>query len=253
MHECAETSAFLAGSEGVVEREHPRTEILHADAVLRARVALGEQYVILSLHRHYDQRSRKRESGLHGVGDPPRGITALDDAVHHYLYVVFFVLVDPDLVVEVVNGPVHPHSGVSVLLSGFQFLLIGPLSAADDGSKDLQPGSVLQHHHRIHHLVYGLLFYLSSAYRTVGNADVGVQQPHVVVHFGDGPDRGSGVLGSRLLIDGYGRRQPFYRVHVRLVHLSQKLPGVAGEALHVSALPVGEYRIERKRGFPGAG
>ena len=48
-------------------------------------------------------------------------------------------------------------------------------------------------------------------------------------------------------------RQPLDEVHVRLVHLAQELPGVAGERLHVAALSLGVDGVEGQRALPRAG
>ena len=64
--------------------------------------------------------------------------------------------------------------------------------------------------------------------------------------------RGTGVLGGGFLVDGDGGRQPFDAVHVRLVHLSQELPGVAGHALHIPPLALGVNGVEGQGGLAGA-
>ena len=42
-------------------------------------------------------------------------------------------------------------------------------------------------------------------------------------------------------------------VHVGLLHHAQELPGIGGERFHVPALAFRIERIERERGFAGAG
>ena len=79
-----------------------------------------------------------------------------------------------------------------------------------------------------------------------------VEQTHVVVDFGDRADGGSGVLAGRLLLDGNGRGEALDRIHVRLVHLLQELPGVGGQGLHVPPLPLRIEGVERQGGLPGA-
>ncbi len=57
-------------------------------------------------------------------------------------------------------------------------------------------------------------------------ADSGKQQLHVIVDFRGGTYGGAAVFGANFLVYGYGRGKPFYIIHVRLFHLSQKLPRV---------------------------
>jgi hypothetical protein len=58
------------------------------------------------------------------------------------------------------------------------------------------------------------------------NADIGEEQPEVIVDFGDRSDRRTGIRGGGLLLDGDGRREPVDQIDVRLFHLLEKLPRV---------------------------
>ena len=54
------------------------------------------------------------------------------------------------------------------------------------------------------------------------------------------------------LLDGHRRGQALDKIHVRLLHLAEELPGVGGQALHVAALALGKERIERQRRLAAA-
>ena len=86
-----------------------------------------------------------------------------------------------------------------------------------------------------------------AAVRAVRHADVGEQQPEVVVDFGDGADRRARVRAGRLLLDGDGRRQAVDQVDVRLLHLLEELPGVGRQRLDVAPLAFGVDRVEGQR------
>ena len=60
-------------------------------------------------------------------------------------------------------------------------------------------------------------------------------------------------MAGGLLVDGDGRRKTGDLVHVRLIHPSQKHPGVAGKAFHIAALTVGIDGIEGQTGLARAG
>src|SRR5660398_252496 len=64
---------------------------------------------------------------------------------------------------------------------------------------------------------------------------------------------GPGIAGGGFLIDGDGRREPLYGVHIRLVHAPQELAGIGGEALHIPPLPFRIDGVESKAGLTGAG
>ena len=94
---------------------------------------------------------------------------------------------------------------------------------------------------------------LLAAVRAVRHADVGEQQPEVVVDFGDRADRRPRVRAGRLLLDGDGRRQAVDQVDVRLLHLLEELPRVRRQRLDVAPLPFGVDRVEGERRLPRAG
>ena len=75
------------------------------------------------------------------------------------------------------------------------------------------------------------------------------QQLQMVVQFGHGADCGARRAHRVGLVDGDGRRNTLHLVHRRLVHTVQKLPGVSGERLDVTALPFGEQGIENQAGL----
>ena len=67
---------------------------------------------------------------------------------------------------------------------------------------------------------------------------------------GDRPDGAPGTGLARLLVDGHGRRQAFDQIDVRPLELVQELACVAGEALDVTPLPLGEDGVEGQRALP---
>jgi hypothetical protein len=84
-------------------------------------------------------------------------------------------------------------------------------------------------------------------------ADSGVEKTQVIVNLSDRPDGRPGIFGGCFLFYGYGRRQAFDDVHVRLIHLFQKLAGVGGKGFHVSALAFGVYGVKGQRRLPRPG
>lgn len=81
----------------------------------------------------------------------------------------------------------------------------------------------------------------------------GKEDPQIISHFHHGRNRGPGIAGYRLLLDGDGRAEPADIVHFRFFHLGDKLPGKGGEQLHITPLTIRVRRIERQGGFSAAG
>ena len=81
----------------------------------------------------------------------------------------------------------------------------------------------------------------------VRHADVGEQQPQVVVDLGDRADRRARVRPGGLLLDRDGRREAVDQIDVRLLHLLEELPGVGGQRLDVPPLALGVDGVEGER------
>ena len=87
----------------------------------------------------------------------------------------------------------------------------------------------------------------------MGNAHPGPQKTQIVINLRHRTNGGAGILGSGLLVNGNGGRQTVDTVHIRLIHLAQKLPGIGRKALHIPALAFCINGIEGETGFSGAG
>ena len=134
-----------------------------------------------------------------------------------------------------------------------QFLAVLALAPAHHGREQIKPRAFGQRHDAIDHLRYGLALDRQAGRGRVGHADARPQQPHVVVDFGDGADRGARVARGGLLLDGDGRRQAVDLVDVGLLHHLQELARIGRQALDVAALALGIDGVEGERGFARAG
>src|SRR6201993_2888246 len=148
---------------------------------------------------------------------------------------------------------VDPHPTVAL---GVELLeQVGELALAGaHHRREHQESGALRHRQ---HLVDDLLRRLAgdplTADRAVRGARAGVEQPQVVVHLGDRPDRRSRVAVGRLLVDRHRRGETLDEVDVRLVHLPQELAGVGRQRPHVTALALGKDRVERQRRLARSG
>ena len=70
------------------------------------------------------------------------------------------------------------------------------------------------------------------------------------MNLGEGPERASRAGLAGALVDGHGRRQALDQVDIGPLELVQELAGIAGEALDVPPLPLGEDRVEGERALP---
>ena len=136
--------------------------------------------------------------------------------------------------------------------SAAQLLLELALAAADDRRQHVDALVVRREHHQVDDALERLRGDLAAAVVAVRHADVGEEQPQVVVDLGDGADRRARVRAGGLLLDGDGRRQAVDQVDVRLLHLLEELAGVGRQRLDVAPLPLGVDGVEGERRLAGA-
>ena len=79
------------------------------------------------------------------------------------------------------------------------------------------------------------------------------QEAQIIVDLRHRADGGAGIAAGGLLVDGDGGGQAVNRVHIRLFHLAQELPRVAGQALHIATLTLGINGVEGQGGLARAG
>ena len=180
-------------------------------------------------------------------------IRADNEPVHDDLNGVLFVFLQLDLLVQLIEVPVNTRPDITGALGVLQHLGVLALLAPDDRRHDLNPRPLRQRQHLIDDLVDGLLADLLAAVGAVGRTRSCPQQTKIVVDLRHGAHGGPGVFAGGFLVDGNGGTQALDIVHVRLVHLAQKHPGVGGKALHVPALTLSINGVKRQRGFAAAG
>ena len=162
------------------------------------------------------------------------------------------ILFQLNLFRQFVQIPVNPGPHISAAASLLQELDMLPFSPPHHRGQQLNPGPLRHGQNLIHHLVHGLPADLPATFRTMRNPDPGIQKAQIVIDLRHGPYRGTGIAVRGLLINGYGRRKSFDALHLRLLHLSQKLPRIGGQRLHVASLSFRINRIKRQRRLPGA-
>ena len=97
------------------------------------------------------------------------------------------------------------------------------------------------------HVGDGMLAHLLSRAGGDGLPDTRPEEAHILVDLGRGRDGGAGIAADDALLDGDGGRQPTDPVGLGLGHAADELAGVAREALHIAALPLGIERVEGQR------
>ncbi len=258
-----EARAVRAGAVWRVEAEVARCRLLEAAAVLGARVPLAEEAVrpagALIGQVHEQRPVREAQGGLDGVRHP-RGIRSLPvrvagspvadhQPIDHDIDAVLVLLVEGDLLVEILQLPVHANADEPGLLRAGQHLLVLALAVAHERRHDHQPGVSREVVELVDDLLHRLPRDLAPADGAVHAADASEEEAEVVVDLGDRADRGSRVPRRALLIDADRRGEAVDLVDVRLLHLAQELPRVGRERLDVPALSLRVDRVEGEAGL----
>ena len=112
---------------------------------------------------------------------------------------------------------------------------------------DQQPRSGRQFQQGVGHDIRRLAFDQLAALPAVRLTDARPQQTQIVVNLRGRPNRRSRITNAVLLPDGDGRRDAVDGIDIRLLHPLEELPGVGGQGLHVSPLPLGIDGVEGQR------
>lgn len=169
------------------------------------------------------------------------------EAVDDHLDGVLLLLLQGRRLGELDRLSVDPRPAVPLGLEVGEQVDELPLALAHEGREDLEAAALGQLKHPVDDGLRRLARDGTAALGAVGLADTGEEEAEVVVDLGDGADRRARVARGRLLVDRDGRGEALDEVDVRLVHLTEELPGVRGERFDVAALPLGEDRVERER------
>jgi hypothetical protein len=133
---------------------------------------------------------------------------------------VLFILVQPDLLGELVEGAVGAAADIARLPGVLKHLEVFPLPGPHHRGERLDARALGQLQHLVDDLVDGLLFDLLAAHRAVGGAHPRPQKTQIVVDLGHRAHGGAGVFGGGLLVDGDGGGQPLDIVHIGFFHLT---------------------------------
>jgi hypothetical protein len=79
----------------------------------------------------------------------------------------------------------------------------------------------------------------------VWNSRARPQEAEVVIDFGNGAYRGSGITIRGLLIDGDRWTQTLDHVDIGSIHLTEELPGIRGERFDIATLALGKNGVKR--------
>ena len=165
-------------------------------------------------------------SSFDGIRQTPALFRLDNKTVHHQIDIVLLILLTRDGFIQIVEDPIQTDTDEPALAGILEYLGVFPLLSPDNRRQHQKAGSLSHGLHTVYDLVNGLTADFLAAPGAMGNAYPGPQQTQIVIDLRDRSHCGSGVLGGSLLIDGNRRGKPVDGIHIRLIHLPQKLSGV---------------------------
>ena len=250
----AQAGTIRAGTGRIIKGEHPGLQLRKADAAILAGIVLRKTHLLSRVRKtDYNQAAGMGAGGFNRVGNTAALTLPDHQPVYHQFNGMLLILFAGDLLGKIIQNAIHTDTGKAGFPGILKHLLMLAFFAADNGRKHQKAGSLPQVKHPVHDLIHGLPADLLTALGTVGNTYPRPQKTQVVIDLRHRTNGGTGVLGGGFLIDGNGRRKTVDGIHIGLVHLSQKLPGIGAEALHIPALTFRVNGIERQAGFTGTG
>ncbi len=128
-------------------------------------------------------------------------------------------------------------------------VLVLPLLAPDHGGENEVRRAGGQLHDPRDNLLAGLRRDGPVTVRAMPLTDPREEHAEIVIDLGDRADGRARVAPGGFLLDRDGGAQAIDPLDLRLGHLAEELPGIAGETLDVTSLPFGIKGIEGERAF----
>src|SRR5687768_4245977 len=252
-----ETVTIGAHAERGIEGELPWLELWHREAAYRTREALGKsparRGAAVAVAHHFDDAVRLLQRGFDRVVEARAIVCPDDEPVHDERDIMVLPPIQRGNLGEVVGLSVYARANEATLPHVVEQLPELTFPPPHERSEHFDPGAFRPGEHGVRDLCGALARDWTSVVRAVRRARARPEQAQVVVDLGDGADRGSGVLSCGLLLDRDGRREPLDRIHIRLLHEAEELPGIRGQRLDVATLPLGVNRVEGERRLARAG
>ena len=241
-----------AGTVGRVEREGVGLRLGVGEAAVGIHQHAAEiADVLVLVVEHHKNALALAESRLHRLAEAS-GVAVGTEAVDYQFNVVHLVAVHLHLVGNLFNLAIHAHFQESLLGHLLEQFAVVALAALHQGCENHNVAAAVFRGDDFQDFLFAVLHHGLAADSTVSLADAGIEQTQQVVGVGQGAHRGARVVASALLLNGDDRRETLDKVHVWPLHISNEMPRVCREGLHVAALSLGMDGVKRQRGLPAA-
>ena len=197
-----------------------------------------EQYAYLALG--------KLSCLLNAFNNAAQRIRTNDNTVYNHLNIVLEGLSQRNFFIKFTHNTVNTNARKTFFSQIFKELDVLALATQNNRRQDISSTSLTSLEDFIGNLICCLALNNATALRAVRSTHASIQKTQIVVDFCYGTHGRARISGSGLLVNGHRRRKAINRVKVWLIHLSQKLTGIAGQRLNVAALSFCVNGVEGK-------
>ena len=146
--------------------------------------------------------------------------------VYHHLHIMVLIAVQLHAWQGFAHLTIHTYVEIAFLTHLLEELLVMPLTAAHQRSKDINAFSFVILQDKIKYLFLGILHHLLAGEIRISLSRTGIQQTKVIINLCRCTHRGTWILIRGFLLDGDNRAQSRYLIHVRTFQISQEITGI---------------------------
>ena len=254
LHVHAQTSAVRASAEGVVKREQPRLNRRQAHATVVAGKMLAEQQklCLLAQRRHLHEAVGQLQRRLHRISKALLNPLAHRQTVNNHRQAVLAPLIQLDILIQSAHLAVYIHAHIACTPHLVEHAHMLALASAHQRSHNHEASTRIQLQHTVDNLLHALLLDKLAALRTMRLTCTRKQQTQIIVNLRHRAHCRTRIAARRLLVDRNRRTQAFNIIHIRLIHLPQKLACIGRQRLHITALAFSVNRVEGQAALAAA-
>ena len=228
LHMHAKTGAVRAGTEGIIEGKQARFNRRQTDATVIAGKVLAEKlcFRCFAQRCHLGKTVCQLQCRFHGIRQTLPDAFTHRQTVDDYGKAVLFVFLQADILIQCAHLAIDKHTHIACTPHIVEHTHMLTLAPPHQRRHHHKTASLRQLQHPVDNLLHALLLNELATLRAMRFTSACEKQTQIIVNFRYRTYGRTRIAARSLLVDGNRRAQAFDVVHIRLVHLSQKLAGV---------------------------
>ena len=216
------------GSFWGVEGKHVWRRVLISDSGNGVHQSLGEVLAFCSafFYNHHHAVAQFHRCS-HTLADAFLVAFLHHELINHRLDVVVLVSVDFHASLYLPDFAVYAHVEIALAAQSLEEFTIVTLAHAHEWGEEEDCLALVFIEDKVDDLLFRIFHHLLAALVAVGRSGTCEEQAQVIVNLGGGAHGGARVLVGGLLLDADHRAQACNLIHVRALHVAQKIAGIS--------------------------